>query len=107
MSPYVIPGIRRQDIEMTTEQLMFRVCDLKRITIAEMKSENRKRKNVYARKLVMYFLRKRGETLSSIGKLFGKDHTTAIHSINSIEDMLSVNDDEATEDVAKLKELFV
>ena len=54
---------------------------------------NRSRKVLYPRQIVQYLLRSYyGYTLKSIGTLFNQHHTSVMHSIESIEIMISIND---------------
>jgi len=60
--------------------------------------KKRKRSMVHARQLIFYFLKKyTSYTLKNIGKFFGKDHTTVIHGIQTINDLLYVEDKEILE----------
>ncbi len=51
---------------------------------------SRKSDVVLIRHIVFYVLRKEKYTLNSIGEHFGKDHSTIIHGIKSIENYLSI-----------------
>ena len=54
---------------------------------------NRSRKVLYPRQIIQYLLRSYyGYTLKSIGILFNQHHTSVMHSIESIEIMISIND---------------
>lgn len=57
-----------------------------------------------ARFMIMYFLRSKTRlTLKQIGDQFGRDHTTVINAVRRIDDLLSINDDIVTNDMAILK----
>ena len=46
-----------------------------------------------ARHIAIHLCRARtGETLSAIGKFFGRDHSTVINAMRRIEDLLEVKD---------------
>ena len=54
---------------------------------------NRSRKVLYPRQVIAYLLRHYyGYTFKSIGTLFNQHHTSIMHSIESIEIMISIND---------------
>jgi chromosomal replication initiator protein len=59
-----------------------------------MLSKSRKRDAVFARQVVAYFLRENTQlTLRDIGLMIGgRDHTTIIHSIQTIRDQVAVDD---------------
>jgi len=50
-----------------------------------MMSGSRKRTIVLPRMVLMYKLYQTGFTLTEVGAIFGKDHTTVIHAIRLIE----------------------
>lgn len=49
----------------------------------------RYRTNVWARNLVMYQLRLDGFSLHQVGESVGRDHTTVVHAIGSVERMFA------------------
>lgn len=48
----------------------------------------RKSNIVWARYMVEYYLRSLGHSLSKIGSLFKRDHSTVMHSVHEVEKML-------------------
>ncbi len=92
MNYYIIPGIvRKTPIKM--EHILEAVCEVCNTSMDELKRRNRKRELVMARHFICYFLRKEtGLSLKSIGNLFGHDHTTVIHGVNTITNLLCVKD---------------
>ena len=62
------------------------------IGIPALIDKSRKRTIVYPRQLAMYLLgHYSGMTMSSIGVIFGKDHSTVVHSIATIDDLSQVD----------------
>ena len=58
------------------------------VSLRDMQSRNRKRELVEARQCLMYIMRyKMKMTLSAIGKLMRRHHSTVIESLNVIEDL--------------------
>ena len=56
-------------------------------------SRNRGKEIVAARSACMYLLRKEAfMTFAAIGRVFGRDHTTAMHALSSVENLLETND---------------
>lgn len=80
------------------------------ITPQAIKGRQRYRHLVVARQVCMYFLRVNyAMTLNQIGKIFGKDHSTAIHSLTKVNDMIMTNDEaycEIYENMVKNLELI-
>ena len=64
---------------------------------------NRSRKVLYPRQVVQYLLRSYyGYTFKGIGDLFKQHHTSIMHSITSIEIMISINDPIITDLITKI-----
>ena len=58
------------------------------------KGQNRARGLVLCRHAYYYIARKNmGLKLAEIGLFFGSDHTTVIHGINKVKDMISIGDE--------------
>jgi chromosomal replication initiation ATPase DnaA len=57
-----------------------------------LKDKSRIQKKVFARQLVMMYLREQRHTLSAIGEFFDKDHSTVIHGIKSAEQLVIATD---------------
>lgn len=64
------------------------VCDVLDVKRHLLSRRTRKRYIVEARQIAMYLVKKHTKkNLTEIGKMFGgRDHTTAIHSIDKVED---------------------
>jgi chromosomal replication initiator protein len=69
------------------------VCAKMNVTVDELKSKSRLRRIVYPKQVIMYLLRKKCMmTYMEIGRLMGnRDHTTVIHSIQNVKDLMSVD----------------
>lgn len=64
---------------------------------------NRSRKVLYPRQIIQFMLRSYyGYTFVRIGELFDQHHTSIMHSISSIETMISINDPIITDLIAKI-----
>ena len=59
--------------------------------------KSRKQEIVFARQVAMYLIRDlTSASLKTIGNFFGgRDHTTVMHSVNTIENLLSSGEDRA------------
>ena len=93
--------------EINIDTVQELVADFYNTTIADMKSKSRKREIVYPRQVAMYLAKELTElSLKSIGYHFGgRDHSTVIHAIQLVNDLLKENPD-TKEQVAKLKAYF-
>lgn len=72
---------------LTVADIQTIVADFYRIPRAEMTSPNRKREVARPRQVAMYLARTiAGRSLNDIGARFGgRDHTTVLHGIRSVE----------------------
>jgi chromosomal replication initiation ATPase DnaA len=68
--------------------VLIPVCSYFGITIEQLKYRTRKREIVYARQTAICMLRVfTSLSLKSVGEVFNFDHTTSIHSVNTIKDL--------------------
>jgi hypothetical protein len=89
------------------DQNFVQICEaVKNVTgynINELTKKNRSRKFLYPRQIIAYFLRTyHNYTFKAIGKLFNQHHTSVMHSIESIEIMISINDPIITDLISKV-----
>lgn len=103
---YVAPGlrfrekiVRKMGIGKTMHQKMDliteHVCHVLGIDKEVIFTKNRKQEYVFARQVSMYFIHSnyREISLKSIGNYFaGRDHTTVIHSIQRLKDLIETED---------------
>jgi chromosomal replication initiator protein len=89
-------------------QIIEDVCDFYGLTIAQVKGKFRLRGYVKARFVAIYIVRKRtGLTLKEIGRLFYRDHTSIIHALRTIEEVLSLRfDNDYQDEIKKLMEII-
>jgi chromosomal replication initiator protein len=89
-------------------QIVDNVCDFYGLTTAQVKGKCRLRGYVKARFVSIYIIRKRtGLTLKEIGRLFHRDHTSIIHAVQTIEEVLSLRfDNDYQEEIKKLMEII-
>lgn len=103
INPYIIPGIKRTTL---TEQQLAELGSIKKMQIAEVfrivckyfdvdvekaKSKSRKRELVEARQVYCYIckLYTKASLKTIAGYIGGRDHTTAIHSIQEVKNHIS------------------
>lgn len=86
VSPELSLNEKFKDIILT---LVFKHTGYDKETL---KSRSRKRKQVEARQLNMYFLKKHTNyTLEIIGELFNRDHATVLHAVKTINNLIETN----------------
>ncbi len=97
ISPYVFPGIKKKDLPefssfkkatISPTEIMGIVADSCGVTVDDILSKRRKREMCDARHMFCAIMRKQFRySLKSIGEIVnGRDHTTAIHSIQTFND---------------------
>lgn len=75
------------------QQVIAILCKELQLTKEEMFAKKRNRDNVLARQLFSKWLRDNAMfTLKRIGTVFGQDHTTAIHSINTAQNLIDTDE---------------
>ena len=89
---------------VTIENIQKNVCDYFKINIREMLSQRRSRYLVRPRQIAMYLSKNlTSKSLPDIGREFsGRDHTTVIHSIKTIDKLQKV-EKEISKSIDKLK----
>ncbi len=103
MNYVAVPGIKdRYRIEsapiITPEMIIKIVCDHFKLNAEKLKSKHRAKELVYARHVIFHFIRKHTSmTLKSAGLLFNRDHTTVIHSIETLSDLMDTEPNVRTE----------
>jgi chromosomal replication initiation ATPase DnaA len=93
MSYFVMPGIPKDN--STLPEKLFKVIQKEfGVTQEQIASKSRKRAIVVYRQLFCYFVMEhRILSLKAVGDLIGnRDHTTVIHSVNTIKDLIDVED---------------
>jgi hypothetical protein len=79
---------------LTKENLLSVVSFVSGVPEDQIIGQNRARGLVLCRHAYYYIARQNmGLKLTEIGQFFGSDHTTVIHGINKVKDMISINDE--------------
>lgn len=76
------------------EKIIEKVANYYNVSIKDVKGKSRKRQFVKARFISMYLIRN-GTTLKlkTIGDIVGRDHTTVMHSLQTIQNTLNLHYD--------------
>ena len=112
MSHWTIQS-RKLDGSLLSDQkhaakIIEQICDFYGLTQAQVKGKCRLRGYVKARFLAMFLLRTRtGLTLKEIGRMFHRDHTSIIHAIKTINEVMSLKfENDYKEEIKKLLEII-
>jgi len=99
--------VMNEDKEVTIDTIQEIVADYFKVTIADLKSKSRKKEVVYPRQLAMFLAKEYTDLpLKSIGYHFGgRDHSTVIHSIQSVNLLMDETPD-VEETLQKLRSYF-
>jgi len=99
----IIPAGTRQPIKV--ERIQALVADYYNVTLDDMKGKRRDKHIVFPRQVAMFLVREETpSSLPAIGKAFGgRDHTTALHSIEKIANELK-EDERLRYEVQAIKE---
>lgn len=81
--------VAKDNKPVTPTDVIETVAETAGVTLQAIKSRSRKRELVEARQIAMTLLKSETKmTLKTIGSFFsGRDHTTVIHAINTVEDL--------------------
>lgn len=93
ISPYAYPGlIKLPYTRVSISQIFTAVCKYYGQREERCKLKGRKPEMVKIRQITCYLAQKKTDmTLTAIGKFFDKDHTTVIHSIRTVQNMIDTN----------------
>jgi chromosomal replication initiator protein len=97
MNPYIIPGLKRFLMEDaaggTKYKIIIRmVCEELNVLQRDLIGYRLKGQYAYARHLIFYLMRKHTVmSLTQIGDVYQKDHSTVIHSISTINSLCFSN----------------
>jgi len=95
------------DNKKEPEYIIETVCDETGIPFEKVAGKGRKREVVITRQLIAFFGRASGLTCKRLGELLGgRDHTTVIHSCNTIQDLLDTANPEVCRLVARIHRRF-
>ena len=81
------------DSEVGIDYIQKTVSDYFKVNLEDLKAKTRKKEIVIARQVAMYFSKDyTNHSLKSIGYHFGgRDHSTVIHAVQSVNDMIDTN----------------
>jgi len=94
----------RQQIEKA-ETIISKVAAFYGMANSDIRGKCRKKEFVKARWIAMYYIRQQTDfTLNTIGDMFGRDHTTVIHALETIKDIMTLHyETDLKEDLINIK----
>lgn len=99
--------LRATSRKVTMDEIIKKTCDYYKVRPADLMSPNRARNIVRPRQMAMYLCKKyTTRSLPEIGRKFGgRDHTTILHGVRKIEELMST-DGQFVEDAELLRRLL-
>jgi chromosomal replication initiator protein len=78
--------------ETDPQEIIQKVCDYYDVAVEKLQIRSNRRIYVQPRQAIMYLLKKNTRlTFKKIGELFNRDHTTAIHACNTMQDLIDTD----------------
>ena len=99
--------VTSEEREVNIDTIQDMIADFYDVSVADLKSKSRKKELVFPRQMAMYFAKEfTNLSLKSIGYHFGgRDHSTVIHAIQTISDLME-QEDAIKEAVQKIRSNF-
>ena len=91
-----------------SEEILQTVIEYFNLSSKQVKGKSRKKELVKARWIAMYLIREETNMkLEAIGELFNRDHTTVIHALQSVNDVLNFRyDTDLKDDLLKIQSII-
>jgi len=85
------PRLRRRLFQIKAKSSIEYICRKAGLNIEELRKQTRKADYAQRRQAIMAFMHLRMySTFSDSGRLFGKDHATALHATNRVKDEIEI-----------------
>ena len=95
--------LRSMDRKTTIDEIQKKVAEFFNISVKEMQSSRRARNVARPRQIAMYLAKQlTSRSLPEIGRKFDRDHTTVMHAVRKVEELI-VEDNSLAESVNALK----
>jgi len=103
----VLPKFVEVKPELTIEEIKKKTCQYFKVKAEDIDSRNRIQPIAYARQIIFYLASAHtGKSQPQIGKsIGGRNHTTVIHSINQIKNLIETNE-KTREDLREIEKLL-
>ena len=98
--------LRSIDRKTTIDEIQKKVAEYFNISVKEMQSSRRARNVARPRQIAMYLAKQlTSRSLPEIGRKFDRDHTTVMHAVRKVEELI-VEDTSLSENVEALRRLL-
>ena len=98
--------VKNKRKKLTIADIQQAVCNKYNVKLADLKGKSRKKEIVNPRQIAMYISRELlDDSLVTIANAFDRDHTTVIHGIDKITDLMDEDEDLKNELEALIKEI--
>ncbi len=95
--------LRSYDKKTTIDEIQKKVADFYNISVKEMQSSRRARTVARPRQIAMYLAKQlTSRSLPEIGRKFDRDHTTVMHAVRKVEELI-VEDHSLAENIDSLR----
>lgn len=101
MSYWAVPGVRKPDMPtiyrtideaVSINRVIEMVCEHFSVSIERLRSKNRSRNICYPRHVAMYLIYQHCmKSCQNVGNWFNRDHTTVLHAIKSIKNLIETD----------------
>lgn len=93
VAPGLVPGFRVPGKKYLPRLIVYRIAEYYNVPIELLTARTRARPIVECRQVCCYFLRNLTDlSLKEIGEMMGgRDHTTSIHSIKTVQDLMDTD----------------
>lgn len=106
VSPYALPGMKESLFKSDPKNILYMLCDFFGLEEKDITGRCRVRKYVWPRHLYCYLCYKYSKcSLTEIGMVLRRDHTTIIHSKQAVKNLYET-EDEIREQVDLLESKF-
>ncbi len=109
MHYFATPGLKFYETRiLKPKSIVDTVSKVTCVSLQDLENDSKKRRLVIARHLCFFYLRKyTDKSLSEIGTLFNRDHTTVMHGIKTVGDLVYIKDKELAATMFKIEEFFI
>jgi chromosomal replication initiation ATPase DnaA len=98
VSPYVFPGLRELTGTVVLHTYVRELCEELNVPLQGVLGRSRIREYAELRQVCMWVMRRyEKKTFYEIGRLFGRDHATAVHACRKMNNLLEVGDKQTLE----------
>jgi chromosomal replication initiation ATPase DnaA len=96
MTPYIAPGLKTKvhiNPVLQQQRIIASFSDLCGMPVQDILKRSREKERVEARQILIYLLKQNtAMSLKKIGDIFGYDHTTVIHHVQQVKNLMQTEE---------------